>query len=91
VVCDAAQGIGEPGLRIDAVQLGGLNHCIDDGCGFAATFRSDEHVIFATYGDAAHGLFGCVVVEFKEPVIQISAQTRVLLGAGIMQSILRPS
>jgi hypothetical protein len=24
-------------------------------------------------------------------VIQISAQTRVLLGAGIMQSILRPS
>jgi hypothetical protein len=91
VVCDAAQGIGEPGLRIDAVQLRGLNHCIDDGCGFAATFRSDEHVIFATYGDAAHEPFGCVVVEFKEPVIQISAQTRVLLGAGIMQSILRPS
>jgi hypothetical protein len=29
---------------------------IDAGCGFAATFRSDEHVIFATYGDAAHGL-----------------------------------
>jgi hypothetical protein len=47
---------------------------IDAGCGFAATFRSDEHVIFATYGDAAHGLFGCVVVEFKEPVIRISAQ-----------------
>jgi hypothetical protein len=32
VVCDAAQGIGEPGLRIDAVQLGGLNQGIDDGC-----------------------------------------------------------
>jgi hypothetical protein len=38
VVSDAAQGIGEPGLRIDAVQLRGFNQCVDDGCGFAAPF-----------------------------------------------------
>ena len=61
-------------MWLDAIQLGGLNQYIDDGCGFAATFRSDKHVIFAIYGDAAHGPFGCVVVVFKEPVIQISAQ-----------------
>jgi hypothetical protein len=74
VVGDPVEGVGKPCLRIDAVQFGGFNQGIDDGCGFAATFRSDEHVIFATYGDAAHGPFGCLIVEFKEPVIQISAQ-----------------
>jgi hypothetical protein len=46
VVCDAAQGIGEPGLWIDVVQLGGLNQDIDDGCGFAATFGSGNLTIF---------------------------------------------
>ena len=45
VVCDAAEGIGEPGLRIDAVELGGLNQGIDDGGVFAATLGPHEHVI----------------------------------------------
>lgn len=54
MVGDAVEGVGEPCLRVDAVELGGFDQCVDDGCGFAAPFRSDEHVIFATYGDAAH-------------------------------------
>jgi hypothetical protein len=74
VVGDAAEGVGEPCLRVDAVQLGGLYQGIDDGGGFAATLGPHEHVVFATNGDAAHGAFGCVVVQLKEPVIQISAQ-----------------
>ena len=74
MVCDAAEDVFEPRLGINVVELGGFHEGLDDGCGFAAPFRSDEHVIFATNGDAAHGAFGCVAVEFKEPVIQISAQ-----------------
>jgi CBS domain-containing protein len=61
-------------LCIDAVELGGLNQGIDDGGGFAATLGPHEHVVFATNGDAAHGSFGCVVVQLKKPVIQIAAQ-----------------
>ena len=30
VICDAAQRVGEPGLRIDAVQLGGFDQRIGD-------------------------------------------------------------
>jgi hypothetical protein len=72
VVCDAAEGIAEPCLWVDAVEFGGRNQCVDDGGGFAAPLRSNEHVVFATNSDAAYGAFGCVVVELKEPVIQIS-------------------
>jgi hypothetical protein len=70
VVCDAAEGIGEPCLWVDAVEFGGLNQCVDDGCGFAAPFRSNEHVVFATNSDAAHGAFGCVVVELTVYVVR---------------------
>ncbi len=38
VLGDAAEHIGEPGLGIDAVELGGLDQGIGDGCRFAAAF-----------------------------------------------------
>ena len=53
-------------MWIDTVEFGDLNRGIDDGGGFAATLGPHEHVVFATYRDAAHRSFGCVVVEFKE-------------------------
>ena len=59
-------------MCIDAVELGGLNQGIDDGGGFAATLGPYEHVVFVAYGDAAHGPFGCVVVQFQKAVIQIA-------------------
>ncbi len=31
VVGDAGERVGEPGLRIDAVELGGFDQCIGDG------------------------------------------------------------
>ena len=65
MICDAAEGVGDPCLRIDTVELGGFNQGIDDGRGFTAAFGSNKHVVFAINGDAAHGSFGCVVVEFK--------------------------
>ena len=38
MICDAAEGVGEPCLRIDTVELGGFNQGIDDGRGFTAAF-----------------------------------------------------
>jgi len=36
VVSDAGEHISQPGLRIDAVQLGGFDQGVCDGSGFAA-------------------------------------------------------
>jgi len=36
VVRDAGQGVGEPSLWIDAVELGGLDQGVGDGGGLAA-------------------------------------------------------
>ncbi len=38
VVRDAAESVGEPCLRINAVQLGGLDQRIGDGSGFGRAF-----------------------------------------------------
>ncbi len=38
VVRDEAENVGEPRLRINTVQLGGLDQCIGDGGGFAPAF-----------------------------------------------------
>ncbi len=38
VICDALENIGQPGLRINAVQLGGFNQRIGDGGGFGRAF-----------------------------------------------------
>jgi hypothetical protein len=38
MIYEAAEGVGEPCLRIDTVELGGFNQGIDDGRGFTAAF-----------------------------------------------------
>ena len=47
---DAGEGVGEPGLRIDAVEFGGFDRGVGDGGGFAAGLRSDEEVVLAAQG-----------------------------------------
>jgi hypothetical protein len=44
-VGDAGQGIGEPGLGIDAIELGGLDQGAGDGGGAAAVKRPDEQIV----------------------------------------------
>jgi hypothetical protein len=36
VIGDAAEDVGEPGLRVDCVELGGLDEGVGDGCGLTA-------------------------------------------------------
>ena len=47
VIGDAAEHIGEPGLGIDTVELGGLDQGIGDGSGFASALRANKKVILA--------------------------------------------
>ena len=50
MICDAVEHIGQPSLRIYAIQLGGLDQRIRDSRSFAATFRADEQIILAAEG-----------------------------------------
>lgn len=74
VVRDAGEGVGEPSLRIDGVQLGGLDQGVGDGGGAAARLRVDEEVIVPPEGDGAHAAFGGVVVQLKNAVVEVGTQ-----------------
>ena len=54
VVSEAAEDIREPGLRVDVVELGGLDQGVGDGCGIAATLGADEEEIRAAEGNWLH-------------------------------------
>ena len=63
VVGDAAEDIGEPGLRIDVVELGCLNPCVGNGGGFASLIRAHEQKNSPPEGYAPHAAFSRVVVD----------------------------
>ena len=65
MVSDAGEDICQPSLGIDVVELGSFHEGVENGCGFAAALGAHEHVVFAANGDAAHGAFCGVVVEFQ--------------------------
>ena len=65
--------MGEPGLRIDAVQFGGFDQGVGDGCGFFAGLRAAEEVVLAAQSDGAHRAFGGVVVDLEDAVIEIAS------------------
>ena len=66
VIGDAVEHIGQPGLRVDTVKLGGFDQGVGYGGGFAAAFGSDEQVVFAAQSHGFDGSFGGVVVRFEE-------------------------
>jgi len=73
VVGDLGEDPCEPGLRVDAVELGGLNQGIGDCRGLADTLGADEEKILPAQGYTADRSFGRVIVQFQESVCQISA------------------
>ena len=71
MIGDAGQRIGEPGLWIDAVELGGFNQRVGNGSRFATVVGSHEQVVFAPDSNGAHATFGCVVVDAQAAIVQI--------------------
>ena len=74
VVGDAGEDVGEPGLGIDTVELGGFDQGIGDGGRLSAPFGTHEQVVFVPEGDGPHDAFGGVVVELQNAVVEIAAQ-----------------
>ena len=73
---DAGEHVGEPGLRIDIVQLGGLDECVHESGAFRPALRSREQPGFAAEGDAAQRPLGGLLVRQARP----SSRKRVNAG-----------
>ena len=58
---DASKDIGEPGLRINVVELRALDQRVDDSGALAAAIRAAEQPCLATERNAAHRALGGVV------------------------------
>ena len=74
VVWDAGEGVGEPGVGIDGVELGRFDQGVGDGGRLAACFGSDEEVVLPPQGDSTHAAFGRVVIQLKNAVVEVWAQ-----------------
>ena len=64
----AIDHIGEPSLRIEAIEFGAFQHGVEDCGALAAGIRSEEQEIFTGNGNAAQGTLGDVIVN-REPAI----------------------
>lgn len=70
MIGDAGEDIGEPGLRIDIVELGGLDEGVDDGGALAAAIGAAEQPCLAAKRDAAQRALGSVVGEADAAIIE---------------------
>ena len=60
---DAGEDVGEPGLRIDIVELGGLDQRVDDRGALPTAVGAAEQPGLASERDAAERALGGVVGE----------------------------
>ena len=70
VIGDAAQRVGEPGLRIDVVEFGGADQRVDGRGTLTATVGAGEQPGFAAERDAAQRAFGGVVGQADAAVVE---------------------
>ena len=69
-VDDAGDDVGEVGLRIDAVELAGLDQRGDDGPVLAAAVGAGEEGILAVQRERPDGAFDDVVVDLDAAVVE---------------------
>jgi hypothetical protein len=70
MIGDAAQHIGEPGLGIDAVELGSGNQRIDCGCVLAAAIGTGQQPCPAPQGNTAQCALSGFVRQADAPVVK---------------------
>ena len=76
MILQAGQHVGEPGLRIDVVELGGLDQGVDGGGAPAAGVGAGEGPVVAADGDAAQRPLGGVVGHAQAAVVEEAGQAR---------------
>lgn len=76
MIVDTGQHIGEPGVRIDAVELGGLDWSVNEGSALPAAFGTGEEPCAAAKCNSAQRSLGRVVRQADGP----SSRKRVKAG-----------
>lgn len=71
---NASEHIGEPGLRIDIVQAGGLDQGVEDGCALAAAIGSAKQPGLPSERHAAQGAFGGIVGQADLAVLKEASE-----------------
>src|SRR3990167_3946420 len=71
---DAGDDLGEVALRVDAVELAGLDERGQDGPVFAAAVGAGEQGVLAVQGDGSDGPLDDVGVHFDAAIMQEEAQ-----------------
>lgn len=75
MVGDASQHFGEPGLRINRVQLGGHDEGRDNSCQLGASLRAGKEACLAIEGEAAERALGRVIGQAYPAVFEETPTT----------------
>jgi hypothetical protein len=70
MIRQACKDVGEPGLRVDGVELGSVDQRVDRGGAVAAFVGAGERPVLAAQGDAAQRAFGGVVRHAQAAVVE---------------------
>ena len=70
----AIDHVAEPGLRIEAIELGALQHGVEDRGPLTARLRAQEQEVLAGDGDAAQRALGDIIVDRQPAIAGIAGQ-----------------
>lgn len=83
---EAVDDVGEPALRVEAVQARGFERGVDDGGALAARVRAEEEEILARDGDASQRSLGRVIID-AEASVGGEARERVPASERVLQRL----
>ena len=70
------QSMSQPALRVDAIELAGLDECVANSRRLATSFRTQEQIVFSANGNGAHGAFGSIIIQLQKTMFQIRPHLR---------------
>ena len=76
MILQAREDMGEPGLRVDVVEPGGLDQRVDRGSTVAARIRAGESPVLAAHGDGADLALGGIVGHAQPAVVEEARKRR---------------
>lgn len=69
MVGDAADGVGQSGFGVDAVEPSGFHEAVDAGGTMTALVGTREQPVFAPDGNTAQRALGGIVVDLQATVV----------------------
>ncbi len=74
IVGQPREHVGEPGLRIDAIELGGLDQRVELRSAMAARVRAGGGPVAAAHRDGTNPPFGSLVLQVDAPIAEEAAE-----------------